>query len=160
MGDFLRCGMTMRTPAYTVDLVPLFRRLDGDKEVPILTDERPAAVLALTHMGVSIDQIAKALSMAHRDIRAVLSKHDMEPIVFDPPESYSYIGLAYTSNTQRREQRRSDRVMVDGRLVHPGEKVPHGTETGYTEWGCQCEPCTGAHAQTLAGYRAKRARAA
>ena len=40
----------------------------------------------------------------------------------------------------RRARLKAERV-VDGkgRLIHPD--APHGTMTGYVEYGCQCEPC-------------------
>lgn len=38
-----------------------------------------------------------------------------------------------------RRARRAERVLIDGRLVHP--KAPHGTAGGMQNWGCQCDPC-------------------
>lgn len=156
---FARWGMTMRTPAGPVDLVPLQRRLDGDKGATVLDDERPAAVLALTYLGTPIHQITKAMNMAHRDVRSALLKYGMEPVCVS--DEISWTGVAYsTTNAGRRTRRRAERVDVGGRLVHPSAEVPHGTETGYTEWSCHCAPCTTAHAAKLAAYRARKAVAA
>jgi hypothetical protein len=159
MPDFARCGMSMRTPAGSVDLVPLFRRLEGDKDAPVAADERDAGVLALTHLGVGVHQIHKALNMGHADVRDVLAKHGMEPVESAEPEPIAWTGVAYKStNATRRAKRKAERNLVDGRLVHP--EAPHGTDRAYTDFGCQCVPCTAAHAASLAEYRAKRARAA
>jgi hypothetical protein len=157
---FARCGMSMRTPDGSVDLVPLFRRLEGVKDTPILSDERDAAVLALTHLGVATHKVHKALNMSHTDVKAVLAKHGMEPVMSSEPEPFSWTSVAYnTSNADRRERRKTERVLVNGQLIHPD--APHGTDTGYTEYRCECDPCQAAHAAKLAQYRAnKRARAA
>ncbi|HEX2143008.1 MAG TPA: hypothetical protein VHG10_00730 [Glycomyces sp.] len=157
---FSRWGMTMRTPDGPVDLVPLLRRLEGDKKTPVVADEREAAVLALTHLGVATHQIHLVLNMSHPDVKSVLAKHGMKPVMPSEPEPFSWMSVAYTSNTERRNKRRAERVGVGGRLVHQGEKTPHGTDTGYTEYGCQCVPCENAHAAKLAAYRARKARAA
>lgn len=154
MAEFSRWGMTMRTSAGPVDLVPLYRRLDGDMEVRVVDDERDAAVLALTHLGTPINHIVRALHMTHRDARAVLARCDMEPIL--PAESFSWMAVVYTSNTQRRQQRKAERELIDGRLVHQG--APHGTDFGYTDFGCQCAPCSAAHAAKLAAHRKAVAR--
>ena len=156
---FARWGMSMRTPKGSVDLVPLFRRLDGDKDVPILAGEKTAAILALTHMGTPLDHIHRALNMSHADVKDVILANGMEPVVLVEPEPISWVGVAYTSNTERRTKRKSERVLIGDRLVHTGEKTPHGTDTGYAEFGCQCEPCTAAHAAKLADYRAKKKKA-
>lgn len=162
MADFLRCGMSMRTPKGSVDLVPLFRRLEGDKDTPVLDDERTAAVLALAHLGTPVVHIHRALNMDTSDVKAVLAEHGMEPVYLSEPEAISWSRVAYNSvsSTERRERRAADRVIVDGLLVHPD--APHGTNTGYTEYRCQCGPCGAAHAVKLAEHRAekKMARAA
>lgn len=42
-----------------------------------------------------------------------------------------------------RRRRREERVLVDGRLVHP--TAEHGKDTTYQNYACRCEPCTTAH---------------
>lgn len=48
------------------------------------------------------------------------------------------------ANTQyqrrRREIRKSQRSVVDGRLTHP--TATHGAATTYTNYGCRCVQCT------------------
>lgn len=101
MTHFRRCGMSMRTPAGSVDMVPLYRRLAGDKKAPVLEDERPAAILALTHLGVPMDRIHRALNMAHRDVRAVILAHGMVPVK-SAQEQFSWTALAWRSKRRRR----------------------------------------------------------
>lgn len=43
---------------------------------------------------------------------------------------------------QRRQRRRAQLTIIDGRQVNPG--APHGTGSGYTNWFCRCLPCTAA----------------
>lgn len=155
---FVRCGMSMRTPKGSVDLVPLFRRLDGDSDVPILAGEKNAAVLALTYLGTPLDYIHRALNMSHADVKDLILAHGMVPVSLVEPEPISYVALAYTSNSQRRNKRKADRVLAGGRLVHP--EAPHGSDTGYTEFGCQCAPCSAAHAAKLAERRSRKKAAA
>jgi hypothetical protein len=144
--------MTMRTPAGPVDLVPLYRRLDGDMEVRVVDDERDAAVLALTHIEVPITQITRVLHMAHRDVLGILEQHGMEPVYV--PELFAWTGVAQTSSKQRRTKRLAERIEVDGRPFHP--HAPHGTELGYTEFGCHCHECRPAHAAKLRADRDKK----
>jgi hypothetical protein len=151
---FARWGMSMRTPKGSVDLVPLFRRLDGDMDAPILAGEKKAAVLALTHLGTPMDYIHRALNMSHIDVKSIIIEHGMEPVVLSEPEPVSYVALAYTSNSQRRNKRKADLELIGGRLVHPD--APHGTNRAYTEYGCHCVPCSAAHAVKLAEHRAKK----
>lgn len=101
MISFRRCGMSMRTPAGSVDMVPLYRRLAGDKKAPVVEDERPAAILALTFLGVPADRIHLALNMSHRDVRAVLDKHGMTPVK-SSKEQFSWTALAWRSKRRRR----------------------------------------------------------
>jgi hypothetical protein len=94
MREFSRWGMTMRTPAGPVDLVPLFRRLEGDMRPRIPEEERDAAALALTHLGAGVDQIARALHTSHTVVRGRLSRYGMEP---NPaPEQFSWTALVDT----------------------------------------------------------------
>lgn len=96
MTGFRRWGMTMRTPAGAVDLVPLLRRLDHSDELsPIAEHERTAAALALTHMGVAIDQVARVMNTSHTVVRGHLSRYGMEPV--SAAERISWTGLAYSS---------------------------------------------------------------
>jgi hypothetical protein len=39
-----------------------------------------------------------------------------------------------------RAQRLAQRVLVDGRLVHPHAR--HGEAASYHNWGCRCPACT------------------
>jgi hypothetical protein len=52
-----------------------------------------------------------------------------------------------------RARRLAERVMVDGRWVHP--TAPHGSNSTYNAYGCRCIPCTDAHAIGNAESRAK-----
>lgn len=154
-GEFSRWGMTMRTPAGAVDLVPLFRRLEGDKTTEVVDHERDAAILALTHLGVAVHLIHAALKTSSYDVvRAVLAKHGMKPVMATQPDAVAWTGVAQTSSAQRRARRLAERIEVDGRLIH--EDAPHGTNLAYTEFGCRCEPCTGAHAAKLRSDRDKK----
>lgn len=58
----------------------------------------------------------------------------------------------------RRDLRRSERVLVDGVMVHPD--ATHGTESGYQNHICRCRPCVDAHNRKKRDERARaRARA-
>lgn len=52
-----------------------------------------------------------------------------------------------------RARRLAERVMVDGRLVHP--TAPHGSNSTYNSYGCRCIPCGDAHTVGNAKSRAK-----
>ncbi len=39
-----------------------------------------------------------------------------------------------------RQRRMAERVLIDGRLVHP--RAPHGTTNGYSYYSCRCTACT------------------
>ena len=43
-----------------------------------------------------------------------------------------------------RRRRLAERVLIDGRLIHP--RAPHGTRGGRSNYGCQCDPCQTAEA--------------
>lgn len=154
MAEFSRWGMTMRTPDGPVDLVPLQRRLEGDKTTEVLADERDAAVLALTHLGVPAYQINKVLNMSHTEMRKVLSRYGMEPVMATPTEAIAWTGVAQTSSSQRRAKRLAERIIVDGRPFH--HDAPHGTELAYTEYGCHCQADRAAHAAKLRSDRDKK----
>lgn len=59
-----------------------------------------------------------------------------------------------------RDARRKERILVDGRLIHPRAK--HGTASAYAHFGCQCKPCNAANAEHQQAYseRKKAQRAA
>lgn len=150
-----RWGMTMRTPAGSVDLVPLFRKLDGES-ADVLADERDAAVLALTHLGHPVQRICSILNTHAERVREVLAERGVAEVAV--PKAISMEAVVRTTTTQRRAYRRGERIEVDGRMVHP--EAPHGTDLGYTDYCCECGPCKAAHTAKLAEYRAKKARAA
>lgn len=152
---FARWGMTMRTPEGPVDLVPLFRRLEGDKETPVASDEKDAAVLALTHLGVATHLMHKVLHMSHSEVKAVLSKHGMEPVMTGG--AFSWTAVAYPSQGGLGARRRAQRVLVDGRLVHP--EANHGSNYAYTDYFCRCVPCSDAHNVAMAERKARKAAA-
>ena len=61
-----------------------------------------------------------------------------------------------TSNQKQAEsqrRRKENRVLVDGRLVHPD--APHGYESGYQGFGCRCLECV---ATSTAARRERRYR--
>jgi hypothetical protein len=154
--DFIDCGMTMYTPAGPVDLVPLYRRLEGDRHADVVNDERPAAILALTHLGHPVERIAAILNMHPARVREVLVARGMAEVPAEASESIA--GVACTSAAQRRAKRRAERIEVDGRPFHPD--APHGTDYAYTDFGCHCTPCQAAHAAALAETRRRKAVAA
>lgn len=154
MPEFSRWGMTMRTPAGPVDLVPLQRRLEGDKTALILDDERDAAVLALTHLGVPCYQVNKILNLADSKTKGILARFGMRPVMATQEAVIAWTGVVQTPRAERRARRLAERIEVDGRLFHRG--APHGTDLGYTDYGCRCEPCTGAHAAKLRSDRDKK----
>lgn len=156
MPDFFDCGMTMYTPAGPVDLVPLQRRLEGEKGVPVAEDERDAAVLALTHLGHTVERIAKVLNVHQARAREVLASRGMAEVPANS-EPIAWTGVAYTSAAKRRAKRRAGLIEVDGRPFHPD--APHGTNHAYTDFGCHCKPCQLAHAKALADTRRRRAAA-
>jgi len=55
------------------------------------------------------------------------------------------------STAQARARRRAERVLTNGRLVHP--QAPHGTTAGYVTWTCRCVPCTAANTDYLRRLR-------
>lgn len=59
------------------------------------------AAFALTHLGVPMDRIHRALNMAHRDVRAVILAHGMVPVK-SAQEQFSWTALAWRSKRRRR----------------------------------------------------------
>lgn len=47
-----------------------------------------------------------------------------------------------------------ERVRVGGRWYHPG--APHGTASGYSNYGCRCRACTGEWTAATRRRRAER----
>lgn len=43
-------------------------------------------------------------------------------------------------NLKYRNKHYAERILIDGKLVHPN--APHGTLGGYNYWGCKCEKCS------------------
>jgi hypothetical protein len=58
------------------------------------------------------------------------------------------------------QQRRTRRVLIDGRLVAPLPADRHGRVSTYSGWGCQCEPCKQVGAAKNAQARTRRRAAA
>ena len=145
-------GMTMHTPAGWVDLVPLHRRMEGDKSAAIHPSEKDAAVLALVELGVEAYRIGDFVSVSHTVVQSVLREHGIEVA----PQQQVF--KAISEKALRRERRRAQRVLDGDRLVHP--HAPHGTDFGYTDYGCHCKPCQLAHAKALAETRRRKAMAA
>ena len=56
-------------------------------------------------------------------------------------------------SSSRAALRKAKRTKVDGRLVHPD--APHGTDGGYCNYGCRCEGCTSAHAESVMARKRK-----
>lgn len=61
------------------------------------------------------------------------------------------------ANTKRalswRTRRAAERVLVDGRLVHP-HAPQHGTRSSYCNYSCRCEPCSEAQGRHMRAYKA------
>lgn len=138
--------LTVRTRYGAVDLVPFLRR-DVGEDVDLLDWEKPAATLALHGRGWTIHRVARAVGLSHEVVQKILDGR------WRPARPSTEASLA---ERDRRERRRAERVMVDGRLVHPD--APHGEPRAQKNWSCQCLPCTDANARLVREQRA-RARA-
>lgn len=55
---------------------------------------------------------------------------------------------------KQREERYAQRVLIDGKLVHPD--APHGSQHAYSAYGCKCVPCTDNNAREQRELRARR----
>jgi hypothetical protein len=130
-------GYTARTPFGPVDIVPFLRRLEGHPDQPILRDERDAGILALRAAGIESWRIANALNMSVTSVEGVLRQKPKRSAI---PTSRSD---KYDRWRAAMDRRRAERVLIDGRLVHP--RCVHGKNSSYTGYGCQCEPCSEAH---------------
>ena len=47
----------------------------------------------------------------------------------------------------------AQRVMVDGKMVHPD--APHGTITGYSSYSCRCPKCSAENTKSCAARKAR-----
>lgn len=54
------------------------------------------------------------------------------------------------------EQRKSERVQVDGHWTHPSSRCPHGTSSAYRDWYCRCATCREFGARQARKYRGRR----
>lgn len=61
---------------------------------------------------------------------------------------------ATEAHATRRIIRASERILVDGRLIHPG--ATHGNTSGYTYYSCRCHPCTATHSGRRVSFRAAK----
>lgn len=59
------------------------------------------------------------------------------------------------ANTDRVADARDRRLR---RALANPELIPHGTEGGYTNWGCRCDPCTAVATAGQADRRVIRGR--
>lgn len=55
-----------------------------------------------------------------------------------------------------RARRWARRELIDGRLVVTDPRIPHGTNSTYTNHGCGCISCTNAHRVALNEWRNSR----
>lgn len=133
-------GYTARTPLGAVDMVPLLRRMEGDKKAPINESERDAAVFALSAAGVPIQDIQSLLEISWQTATDILSGRRKRAKTELAPLSRQDKNERYRALVQKR---RAERVLIDGRLVHPS--CEHGKNSSYTGYGCQCTPCSEAH---------------
>jgi hypothetical protein len=143
-------GMTAATLAGRVDLVPLLRRLEG-VDAEIHEDERAAAVLALSSMGYTVEQITAVLNSVGSRVRETLRAHGVA--VPDEPVQSSASPRAVL-RAARREALKAQRVLIDGRWVHPD--APHGRRHSYSEYWCRCIPCTAANTASRAAESGRR----
>lgn len=162
--------MTVRTVYGSVDMAPLLRRLQGEKDVPVPDWERRAAVAALTDMAVPIISIAAVVNMNCAMTAAAVRKYERERETHQVIEQ-AVIGHAIwivrwqakererlrAANSKARAKRLSQRIEVDGYWFHP--RAPHGTNTGYNGFGCRCRGPQGCHEAHMQNQRERRAAA-
>ncbi|MEU6858852.1 hypothetical protein AB0B28_08270 [Glycomyces sp. NPDC046736] len=162
--------MTVRTLYGAVDLVPLLRRLQGEKTPGIPEWERPAAVAALTDMSIPIRDIAAILgvsfSVATAEVRAyerdrhrhqVIERAVVGHAIWVARSQARQRERTKAANAKARAKRLAERTLVDGYLVHP--RAPHGTNTGYNGFGCRCRGPQGCHEAHMRAQRERRAAA-
>lgn len=124
----LFASLTIRTELGSVDMVALQRIDAGDESVSLPEWERKAAVLALHRKGWPLYRISKVTSLNNETVTDLIRKYCPEDLPETPEEQDTY------------RRRLAERVLIDGRMVHP--RAPHGKKTGYVHWGCRCDPCT------------------
>lgn len=134
--------MTVRNEQGTADLVPFLRRDAGDKDAPFHTWERKAAAVELARRGWGVDRVSTATGLDNDTVRQLLGMSGPRERT---PEQRARLREARRALV---EQRRSERVLVCGRWIHP--RARHGTLAGYKEWLCRCGPCTNANADDCA----------
>lgn len=131
-------GFTAKTPLGPVDMVPLLRRMQGDRNSPINEFERDAAVLALQATGISMHDIPTILGISYTTASDIAS---------GKPRHLKQIPMSKSDRYDRARalmlKRHAERVLVDGRLVHPD--CVHGEDASYRHYGCRCVPCSEAH---------------
>lgn len=135
--------LTSRSRYGACDLVPFLRR-DAGEDATLIEWEKPAAAVALHGRGWSVHRVARAVGLSHETVQEVLEGR------YRPAPVANARSLMETS---RRESRRAERIMVEGRWVHPD--APHGEPSSYKNWCCRCVPCGEAH---RVEQRARRAR--
>lgn len=133
--------LTARTRLGCCDLVPFLHRDAGREGVELLDWERRPAVLALTDRGWHVERIAHATGLRVADVREVLAGSTVSAPSVRP------------TREDVRARRAAERVLVDGRLVHPG--APHGQPSGYTHWMCRCVPCSASQSAYKARPKAR-----
>lgn len=131
-------GYTAITPMGRVDMVPFLRRIRGNKHQEFSENERDAAVFALHSAGFGPDVIAPAVRMSFTDVSDLLAGVQRKAVAEEP-------------RVPLKVRRMAERVLIDGRLVHPD--ASHGTSAGYDHWWCRCVPCCGARAVRAAAQR-------
>jgi len=139
--SILFSGYTAVTPLGTVDLVPFLRKLRHlDAEIPDF--EMDAGIIALNAAGIPGWRIANALHMSAETVNKVLSgefRH-VHPVMAPRTNADKYM-----RHKALIEKRHAERVLIDGRLIHP--YCEHGKNSAYTGYGCRCLPCERAHAE-------------
>jgi hypothetical protein len=53
-------------------------------------------------------------------------------------------------------RRMAERVLVDGRWIHPNSQITHGKRATYVNWGCRCMSCCAANTEAMRVYRGVR----
>lgn len=112
--------------------------------------------------GVTVDGHPRALSEHQAEVIAALPEIS---IVERPAHGTSRryeagcrcadcTNAARLASQERRQRHYAARVEQGGVMVHPNAK--HGTQVGYRNYGCRCQPCVDAH---NAKKRAERAKA-
>jgi hypothetical protein len=141
--------LTIRTRLGAVDLVPFMRRDEGVKDVELCDWERKPAALALHERGWDRERIVHATGLRADDVDAVLSGAEV------PEAQKKPIVWGHQQQASVRLRRAAERVLVDGRMVHPD--APHGEMSGYKHWCCRCEPGSTVYSIHCAARRRREA---